>query len=202
LKKGAEHGMAYDRDERVNAEQKEGENGLTEMFDQRDTEFADSWMGAVLDENAARSRGNIQYDPYSQTERYLGEQNVDTAGADLTQQADREGEKRGDNRQDDSTLNGNDVETAAEIAEPVRNTRTTDDVDTQADGGASGIGWTGLGLSILSLFLLPYIVAPIGVVLGYLAYRRNARTLGVWAMIVGAIAIIGALIIYPYYIAR
>ncbi|MGI6187649.1 MAG: DUF456 domain-containing protein, partial [Brevibacillus sp.] len=68
--------------------------------------------------------------------------------------------------------------------------------------GASGIGWTGLGLSILSLFLLPYIVAPIGVVLGYLAYRRNARTLGVWAMIVGAIAIIGALIIYPYYIAR
>ncbi|WP_029098730.1 hypothetical protein [Brevibacillus thermoruber] len=194
--------MAYDRDERVNAERKEGDNGLAEMFDQRDTEFADSWMGAVLDENTVRSQGNIQYDPHTQTERYLGEQSVDAAGADLTQQVNREGDKRGDNRPDASPLTGDDVETAAEIAEPIRETRTTDDVDAQAENGASGIGWTGLGLSILSLFLLPYIVAPIGMVLGYLAYRRNARTLGVWAMIVGAIAILGALIIYPYYIAR
>jgi hypothetical protein len=194
--------MAYDRDERVNAERKEGDNGLAEMVDQRDTEFADSWMGAVLDENPVRSQGNIQYDPHTQTERYLGEQSVDAAGADLTQQVNREGDKRGDNRPDASPLTGDDVETAAEIAEPIRETRTTDDVDTQAENGASGIGWTGLGLSILSLFLLPYIVAPIGMVLGYLAYRRNARTLGVWAMIVGAIAILGALIIYPYYIAR
>jgi hypothetical protein len=194
--------MAYDRDERVNAERKEGDNGLAEMFDQRDTEFADSWMGAALDENPVRSRGNIQYDPNTQTERYLGERSVDAAGADLTQQVNREGDKRRENRPDTSTLFGDDVETAAEIAEPVRETRRTDNVDTQPENGASGIGWTGLGLSILSLFLLPYIVAPIGMVLGYLAYRRNARTLGVWAMIVGAIAILGALIIYPYYIAR
>jgi hypothetical protein len=61
------------------------------------------------------------------------------------------------------------------------------------------MGMVGIGLSVLSLFLLPYLLAPAGIIVGYLAFRRNARTTGTWAMVIGALAILGALLIYPYY---
>ncbi|MGZ0050284.1 DUF4190 domain-containing protein [Brevibacillus gelatini] len=104
-----------------------------------------------------------------------------------------------------ASVRDDDIEAASEIAEPIparRSGREVNDDDDSRESGASGIGITGLGLSILSLFLMPYFMAPIGMVLGYLAYRRGSRTLGAWAMIVGALAILGALVIYPYYTAR
>ncbi|USG67230.1 DUF5353 domain-containing protein [Brevibacillus ruminantium] len=190
--------MAYDKDERMNAEQKEADNGLAEMVDQRDTEFAaDSWMGAVFTPDTSKTKRIIDYDPQTQTERYEGESTEtpfgNLAGADVERVPSRTTAER---------TRDYDVESAAEIAEPVRGVRRSNQTESEPENGASGLGMTGLGLSILSLFLLPYLIAPVGMILGYMAFRRNARTLGTWAMIVGAVALIGALVIYPYYVAR
>ncbi|MGN7469674.1 DUF456 domain-containing protein [Brevibacillus sp. SAFN-007a] len=197
-----------DRRERMNAKQKE-DTGFSETVDQHDREFAvDTWTQAAFDEHEGRSRRRIHYDPHSFTERYAGERDRvdnDRVENDFSERLDGVVLTR-EEPVPVTPGRGEDIEAAAEIAEPIPARRSVrevnnDDEDSR-ENGASGIGMTGLGLSILSLFLLPYLMAPIGMVLGYLAYRRDARTLGAWAMIVGAISILGALIIYPYYTAR
>ncbi|GEB33000.1 MULTISPECIES: DUF456 domain-containing protein [Brevibacillus] len=191
-----------DRHERMNAKRKE-DTGFSDTVDQHDREFAvDTWTQAAFDEDEERSRRRIHYDPHSLTERYSGEE--DRVENDFSERLDGVVLTRED-RAPVTVRRDDDIEAAAEIAEPIpsrRSVREISDDEDSRESGASGIGMTGLGLSILSLFLMPYLVAPIGMVLGYLAYRRDSRTLGAWAMIVGAISILGALVIYPYYTAR
>ncbi|RAT96362.1 hypothetical protein [Brevibacillus sp. Leaf182] len=191
-----------DRRERNDAKRKE-DTGFSETVDQHDREFtANTWTQAVFDEEEERSRRRIHYDPHSLTERYTGE--LDEERNDFSERLDGVVLTKED-RSPVAKVRDDDIEAAAEIAEPFPTSRAASEIDTDEDSrenGATGIGMTGLGLSILSLFLMPYLVAPIGMVLGYLAYRRNSKTLGAWAMIVGAIAILGALVIYPYYTAR
>ncbi|ATF14672.1 DUF456 domain-containing protein [Brevibacillus sp. HB1.2] len=191
-----------DRHERNDAKRKE-DTGFSETVDQHDREFAaNTWTQAVFDEEEERSRRRVHYDPHSFTERYTGE--LDEERNDFSERLDGVVLTKED-RSRVAKVRDDDIEAAAEIAEPFPTSRAASEIDTDEDSrenGATGIGMTGLGLSILSLFLMPYLVAPIGMVLGYLAYRRNSKTLGAWAMIIGAIAILGALVIYPYYTAR
>lgn len=197
-----------DRRERMNAKRKE-DTGFSETVDQHDREFAvETWTQAAFDEHEGRSRRRIHYDPHSLTERYSGELDDrvdnDRVENDFSERLDGVVLTRED-RAPVASVRDDDIEAAAEIAEPIPargSVREVNDDEDSRESGASGIGMTGLGLSILSLFLMPYLVAPIGMVLGYLAYRRDSRTLGAWAMIVGAISILGALVIYPYYTAR
>jgi len=200
--------MTYDQDERMNAEQKEGASAAAaeakRNTNQADTEFAaDTWMGAVFNPEANASKGNINNDPNTYTERYSGESGL--ANDSDTDLPDRQLTAETGDRvtiRPVRSIVGDDVETAAEIGEPIRREPRSPVNETNWNEAARGLGMVGLGLSVLSLFLLPYLIAPIGIVIGYMAYRRNARTLGTWAMIVGAIAILGALLIYPYYVAR
>ncbi|MGC5327607.1 DUF456 domain-containing protein [Brevibacillus sp. SYSU BS000544] len=189
-----------------------------------DTEFAaDTWMGAVFSPDATRTGGNIAYNPRTQTERYVGleangsDDAKDVRSTDLpvtsetmTNEADGYNPQKIANRREDLE-NQTRYEMAAEASPLPRidarsderfNTRSPVTGPNETRDAAGGLGMVGLGLSLLSLFLLPYLLAPVGIVLGYLAARRNAGTLGTWAMIVGAVAILGALIIYPYFIAR
>ncbi|GIO10409.1 hypothetical protein J31TS6_64370 [Brevibacillus reuszeri] len=192
-----------DHKERMNAKRKE-DTGFSETLDMHDTEFAaDTWTQAEFDRHEARDRKRIAYDPYTQTERYFGDSDRERERTDFSERLDGVVLAR-EEHGDPPSVRDDDVETAAEIAEPIPVRRASRDVgdDDSRENGASGIGMTGLGLSILSLFLMPYLIAPIGMVLGFLAYRRNSRALGAWAMIIGAIAILGALVIYPYYRAR
>jgi hypothetical protein len=178
--------MTYDRSERMDDEQKE---------------VADSWAADVYQPMTYRRSGEtITYDPHTQTERYQGDDSLD-GGSVVPPLRGTDGRERAARR----TIIDDDVETAAEItpdwhtrAEP----RSPVSEPTRKGNAGSGMGFTGIGLSILSLFLLPYLLAPIGIVLGYLAFRRGARTTGVWAMVVGAVAILGAILIYPYFVAR
>ncbi|MBO8163754.1 MAG: hypothetical protein H0Z34_08595 [Brevibacillus sp.] len=218
--------MANEQDKRVDAEQKEaapvipstGEHNL--FTEKMDTEIAaDTWMGAVLNPDASKPDGNISYDPRTQTERYEG--SVDTPDAQGTA-ADNGAEAEqvaranrvADTAHERTDVGVADYETSTEIAPPLQTDGTRGEneenrqrsqwdnrADNEADAG-SGLGWIGLGASILSLFLLPYLMAPVGIVLGYLAFRRNARTLGTWAMIIGALAILGALLFAPFFTAR
>ncbi|MCK9905478.1 CD225/dispanin family protein, partial [Frankia sp. Cpl3] len=170
------------------------------------------------------------YDPQTYTETYRGESGLNqttSSGVNESQVSAFSTEPTEDHRSEQvaarSSLDGDafygedearstKYETAAEFAPPVtrtggerNNSNTTaqsPDSESEREEPASGLGWTGLGLSILSLFFMPYLLGPVGMVIGYMAFRRNARTLGTWSMIIGAVSILGAIIVYPYFVAR
>lgn len=215
--------MAYKGKKRMRADQKEGQNASKIDNTQWDTELAsDTWMGAVFNPEASKSNGKETktYDPYTQTERYRGEGSVDGDPAvgplngDNAHMSAKAGETDTDDRPtvkrmivDDSVADldrGTRYEVASEVAPTLpRTTSRSPESDTTAENNpGGGLGMTALGLSILSLFLFPYVLAPIGMVIGFLAYRRGARTMGIWSMVIGAVAILGALVIYPYFVAR
>jgi hypothetical protein len=85
-------------------------------------------------------------------------------------------------------------ETAGEIAEPVRR---YDERDEEANG--AGLGWLALALSIISLFIWPVLLGAAGIIVGFIARRRGAETLGAWAIGIGIVAIIVRLFIMPFY---
>ncbi|MEG9297268.1 DUF4190 domain-containing protein [Mangrovibacillus sp. Mu-81] len=91
-------------------------------------------------------------------------------------------------------------ETAAEIAAPVNISRDFED-DTEEEKTTSGrvLGYSALALSILSLFILPVIMGAAGIVLGFVARRRGAETLGAWAIGIGAVSIIIGLFVLPFF---
>lgn len=68
----------------------------------------------------------------------------------------------------------------------------------KASGGA-GLGITALVLSILSLLFWPVVLGAAGIITGFFAYRRGAVGLGMWSMGIGAVSIIIALFITPFF---
>lgn len=91
-------------------------------------------------------------------------------------------------------------ETAAEIAAPVNVSRDFEE-DAAEESTTSGrvLGYSALALSILSLFILPVIMGAAGIVLGFVARRRGAETLGAWAIGIGAVSIIVGLFVLPFF---
>jgi hypothetical protein len=95
-------------------------------------------------------------------------------------------------------------ETAAEIAAPVPIARpaflerSKSGEGTGAKAG-TGMGWAALVLSILSLFVMPILFGAAGIVLGFVARRRGAETLGAWAIGIGAVSIIVGIFILPFF---
>lgn len=66
------------------------------------------------------------------------------------------------------------------------------------DNVQTGWGWTAVVLSVLSFFMMPVILGAAGVIIGFVAKRRGADTLGNTAIIAGAVAIILQLFIAPF----
>lgn len=64
----------------------------------------------------------------------------------------------------------------------------------------TAIGWTGLVLSVLSLFFLPVLLAIAGIATGYFAIRGGAKTLGLWAIGIGAFSLVMGLFFTPFVI--
>jgi hypothetical protein len=62
----------------------------------------------------------------------------------------------------------------------------------------TGFGWLAVILSILSFFVMPIIMGAAGIILGFVAKRRGADTLGNTAIVAGAIALIITLFIAPF----
>ncbi|MCL6585382.1 MAG: DUF4190 domain-containing protein [Anoxybacillus sp.] len=87
-------------------------------------------------------------------------------------------------------------ETSAEIAEPVRR---FDEREEREGANGSGWGWTALALSILSLFIMPILLGAAGIIVGFMARRRGATTLGMWAIGIGVVSIIIKLFVIPFY---
>lgn len=102
-----------------------------------------------------------------------------------------------------------DTEMAGELAQAIPNAaeRVTDRVSSvftseNAEGTpARGktLGWIGLILAIASLFFLPAVLGPVAAVVGFVAYVRGSRALGVWSVALGMLALLAYLFLVPYY---
>ncbi|WP_102345576.1 DUF4190 domain-containing protein [Bacillus sp. Marseille-P3661] len=70
----------------------------------------------------------------------------------------------------------------------------------QEEGTAGkGLGGLALILSVLSLFFLPVLLGAAGIIVGFIARRRGAQGLGNWAIGIGAVSMIIALFITPFF---
>ncbi len=96
-------------------------------------------------------------------------------------------------------------ETSAEFAAPATGSlyrgttiRDSDARETDTTAGR-GIGLSALALSIISLFVLPILFGAAGIILGFVARRRGATSLGSWAIGIGAISILVGMFILPFF---
>lgn len=109
-----------------------------------------------------------------------------------------------DKRESGDILSGQeDIESAQEVAEPGpfiggEDPVQQDDADDKASE-RNGWGITGLILSLVSIFIWPALLAPAGIIVGYIGFRSGARTTGIWAMVIGAFALLMAMFILPTY---
>ncbi|TWI57783.1 DUF4190 domain-containing protein [Halalkalibacter nanhaiisediminis] len=62
-----------------------------------------------------------------------------------------------------------------------------------------GTGTFAIVLSILSLFFLPVLLGAAGIVVGFVARRSGATTLGNWAIGIGAISILMTVFFSPFF---
>lgn len=65
--------------------------------------------------------------------------------------------------------------------------------------GGRGIGITALIVSILSLFILPLLMGIAGIIIGVIARRKGAKSLGTWAIMIGALSIVIGIFILPFF---
>ncbi|MCO7126311.1 hypothetical protein NIE88_11070 [Sporolactobacillus shoreicorticis] len=56
--------------------------------------------------------------------------------------------------------------------------------------GGKGVGWLALICSVIALFFLPIVLGIAGIIIGYIALREGARTLGGWAIGIGCLAVL------------
>jgi hypothetical protein len=76
---------------------------------------------------------------------------------------------------------------------------TTSETNVDDVTGGRGIAGLALALSILSLFVLPIVLGAAGIIIGFIARRRGATTLGAWAIGIGAVSIIVGMFILPFF---
>ncbi|OGX68236.1 MAG: hypothetical protein A2189_04915 [Paenibacillus sp. RIFOXYA1_FULL_44_5] len=88
----------------------------------------------------------------------------------------------------------NDEEFASEFAEPVKMDR-----EKAGDDDHVRIGWVALIVAIASLMIWPVVLGPTAAILGYIAFTRGNRGMGIWSIIIGFVAVITTLVFIPLY---
>ncbi|MDR7072762.1 hypothetical protein [Fictibacillus barbaricus] len=104
-------------------------------------------------------------------------------------------------------------ETAAEVA-PLRSDltypenehprfaerdRRIDDDERHERTGGKATGMIAIILSVLSLFIIPVLFGAAGVIVGFIARRQGAHTLGNWAIGIGIASILISLFFAPFF---
>jgi len=113
---------------------------------------------------------------------------------------------RSEERKEDNGM----MEMASEVAhavpkaadramDKVSNVFTTENARGAAPARGRTLGWIGLILAVASLFIMPAILGPAAAVIGFVAYVRGSRALGVWAVALGLLALLAFLFLVPYY---
>ena len=95
-------------------------------------------------------------------------------------------------------------ETAAEFAVPQSNRmndtfNVTRDRTDGASFGGTFVGAIAVILSIISLFTMPFLFGILGIILGFISRRRGAKSLGSWAIGIGAVSIVVGIFILPFF---
>lgn len=54
----------------------------------------------------------------------------------------------------------------------------------------NGAGWLALACAVVALFFLPVVLGIAAIIIGYIAFRQGARTLGGWAIGIGCVAVL------------
>ncbi|QQZ10849.1 DUF4190 domain-containing protein [Heyndrickxia vini] len=114
-------------------------------------------------------------------------------------------DKLEENHHDEKDNHDYHEETAAEIAAPVSwdrsrdNDRGEDKDHEHAHVSGKVIGWSALVLSVLSLFFLPVVLGAVGIILGFVARRRHATTLGAWSIGIGVVSLIIGIFVLPFF---
>lgn len=67
----------------------------------------------------------------------------------------------------------------------------------RAGGKAAGV--IAIILSVLSLFILPVLFGAAGIIVGFIARRQGAHSLGNWAIGIGIVSIIISLFFAPFF---
>ncbi|MFJ7754941.1 DUF4190 domain-containing protein [Peribacillus muralis] len=126
-------------------------------------------------------------------ERYYNEDQP----ADDRRNEDRRSVSNADNRYDE--------ETSAEISTMPRRSRSYKDesVVGAVDSGEVAsrgkvIGVAALIISILSLFMMPFLLGIAGIIVGIVARSRGSN-MGTWAIGIGALSIIVGIFILPFF---
>ncbi|WP_243386308.1 DUF308 domain-containing protein [Bacillus kexueae] len=92
-------------------------------------------------------------------------------------------------------------ETAAELDLPF-NAVDRDEDNQELDNGIDNsrtMGYVGLALSVISLFVLPVLLGAAGIVVGFMARRRGSSTLGSWAIGIGIVSVVLGLFVLPFF---
>jgi hypothetical protein len=65
--------------------------------------------------------------------------------------------------------------------------------------GGRATGMIAIILSVLSLFILPVLFGAAGIIVGFIARRQGAKSLGNWAIGIGIVSIIISLFFAPFF---
>lgn len=60
------------------------------------------------------------------------------------------------------------------------------------------LGYAALAVAIAAMFLLPSVLGPTAVVIGFMAFVRGSRALGVWSIVLGIVAFVSFLTTVAY----
>ena len=122
-------------------------------------------------------------------ERYYNEDKA----ADDRRYENRESTAKVDNRYRE--------ETSAEISTPPQRSRgyNNDSVDSDdITSRGNVVGVISLIISIISLFMMPFILGALGIIVGIFARSRGSK-MGTWAIVIGAVSIIVGIFILPFF---
>jgi len=92
-------------------------------------------------------------------------------------------------------------ETAAELDAPIRAVNEEDRKTTEnlEQANSRTMGYVALALSIISLFVLPVLLGAAGIIVGFMARRRGAQTLGNWAVGIGIVSVLLGIFVLPFF---
>lgn len=89
------------------------------------------------------------------------------------------------------------AEMAAAPAAPGARTRNAGEEEEALPGAT--IGFAAIVLGVLSFFVYPSILGPASAVIGFMAYVKGRRALGVWSMALGIISFVAFLTTLQFY---
>jgi hypothetical protein len=75
--------------------------------------------------------------------------------------------------------------------------RSRDERHVREGGKATGV--IAIILSVLSLFILPVLFGVAGIIVGFIARRQGANSLGNWAIGIGIVSIVISLFFAPFF---